>query len=46
MAGASMENMEAKPDAPGVPAAEAIPQQIFFREAKARLEAAIAPRSD
>jgi len=42
MAGASMENMEAKPDAP-VPAAEAIPQQIFFREAKARLDAAIAP---
>ena len=26
-----------------VPAAEAIPQQIFFREAKARLDAAIAP---
>jgi uncharacterized protein (DUF1800 family) len=42
MAGESMENMEAKPDAP-VPAAEAIPQQIFFREAKARLDAAIAP---
>ena len=42
MAGASMENMEGKPDAP-VPAAEAIPQQIFFREAKARLDAAIAP---
>ena len=41
-AGASMENMEARPDAP-IPAAEAIPQQIFFREAKARLDAAIAP---
>ena len=40
--GASMENMEAKPDAP-IPAAEAIPQQIFLREAKARLDAAIAP---
>jgi uncharacterized protein (DUF1800 family) len=41
-AGASMENMEAKPDTP-IPAAEAIPQQIFLREAKARLDAAIAP---
>ena len=40
--GASMESMEAKPDAP-IPAAEAIPQQIFLREAKARLDAAIAP---
>ena len=38
----SMESMEAKPDAP-IPAAEAIPQQIFLREAKARLDAAIAP---
>jgi len=34
--------MEVKPDVP-LPAAEAIPQQIFFREAKARLDAAIAP---
>ena len=41
-AGVSMESMEAKPDAP-IPAAEAIPQQIFLREAKARLDAAIAP---
>src|ERR1043165_6956411 len=41
-AGMSMESMEAKPDAP-IPAAEAVPQQIFLREAKARLCAAIAP---
>src|ERR1043165_8907076 len=31
MSGASMESMEAKPDAP-IPAAEAVPQQIFQRE--------------
>jgi len=42
MSGASMESMEAKPDAP-IPAAEAVPQQIFQREAKARLDAAIVP---
>src|ERR1043165_4224432 len=42
MSGASMESMEAKPDAP-LPEVEAIPQQIFLREAKARLDAAIAP---
>ena len=42
MSGASMESMEAKPDAP-IPEVEVIPQQIFLREAKARLDAAIAP---
>jgi uncharacterized protein (DUF1800 family) len=41
-AGESMEGME-KPDAAPIPAAEAVPQQIFFREAKARIDAACAP---
>jgi uncharacterized protein (DUF1800 family) len=40
--GTAMEGME-KPDAAPIPAAEAVPQQIFQREVKARLDAAIAP---
>jgi uncharacterized protein (DUF1800 family) len=41
-AGMSMESME-KPDAAPMPAEEAIPQQIFFREVKARFDATFAP---
>ena len=41
-AGEAMEGME-KPEAEPIPAAEAVPQQIFFREAKARIDAACAP---
>jgi uncharacterized protein (DUF1800 family) len=41
-AGEAMDAME-KPEAAPVPAAEAVPQQIFFREAKARIDAACAP---
>src|SRR5947199_6764975 len=39
---AGMEGME-KPDVAPMPAAEPIPQQIFFREVKARFDAAFAP---
>ena len=41
-AGQSMESME-RPDMAAVPAAELVPQQIFFREVKARFDAAFAP---
>ena len=40
--GMSMESMDAKPDA-DLPAAEAVPQQNFQREVKARFDAAFAP---
>jgi uncharacterized protein (DUF1800 family) len=41
--GMSMESMEGKPDAAQIPAAEAVPQQNFQREVKARFDAALAP---
>jgi uncharacterized protein (DUF1800 family) len=41
-AAGAMEGME-KPGEPAIPAAEAVPQQIFFREVKARFDAAFAP---
>ena len=41
-AGNAMESME-RPDAAPIPAEEAVPQQIFFREVKARFDAAFAP---
>src|SRR4051812_43910081 len=44
VSGNAMESMEPKPDgAAPIPADEAIPQQIFFREVKARFDAAFAP---
>ena len=41
--GMAMEGME-RPDAAPLPAAEAVPQQIFQREVKARFDAAFAPQ--
>ena len=41
-AGMAMDGME-KPDGAPLPAPEAIPQQIFFAEVKARYDAAFAP---
>src|SRR5215218_5979737 len=44
MDAAKADTMEPKPDsATAIPAEEAIPQQIFFREAKARFDGAFAP---
>jgi len=43
-AGNSMQSMESKTDdAAPIPAEEVVPQQIFFREVKARFDAAFAP---
>ena len=42
-AGMSMESMEGQANAAQIPAAEAVPQQNFQREVKARFDAAIAP---
>ena len=42
-AGMSMESMEGQANAAPIPAAEAVPQQNFQREVKARFDAALAP---
>ena len=42
-AGMSMESMEGQANAAQIPAAEAVPQQNFQREVKARFDAALAP---
>src|SRR5687767_9014267 len=43
-AGMSMERMESQANAAPIPAAEAVPQQNFQREVKARFDAAFAPQ--